>query len=68
MNKSLCGEYDNYNYHPAEEMSLTEQMESAKEALASAMRLYQINKSDYLDKKIIEIKQKIQELESMKTD
>jgi hypothetical protein len=63
MNKSFSGEYDNYNYHSAEEMSLSEQIESAKKALASAIRLSRINESDYWDKKIIEIKQRIQQLE-----
>lgn len=65
MNRSLCGEYDNYDYRSADEMSLQEQMESAKKALASAMRLSKTNKNDYWDRKIIEIKQRIQQLESM---
>lgn len=44
-------------------MSLTEQLNSAKEALVSAIRLSQTNKSDFLDNKIIEIKERILQLE-----
>lgn len=63
MVNSLHGENDNYNYHSASEMSLTEQLESAKKALASAIRLSQINNSDYWDDKITEIKKRILQLE-----
>jgi hypothetical protein len=49
-------------------MSLDEQISFMKKTLESAIRISQINESDYIAKKIVEIKQKIQELESMKTE
>jgi hypothetical protein len=68
MDRSLYGEYDNYDYSNAEGMSLDEQISFMKKTLKSAIRISQTNESDYIAKKIVEIKQKIQELESMKTD
>ena len=65
MSNSLHGENDNYNYRFSNEMSLTEQLDSAKKALASAERLSQKNESYYLEKKIIEIKKRIQQLEQL---
>ena len=65
MNKSLCGEYDKYFYRSSSEMSLTEQVDSAKKSLESAIRLSQINKNDYWGNKIIEIKKRIQQLEQL---
>ncbi len=65
MNKSLRGEYDNYFYRSSTEMSLAEQLDSAKKALISATRLSQINKNDYWSNKIIEIRKKIQQLEQL---
>lgn len=56
-------EYDNYYYRSSREMSLTEQLDSAKKALVSATRLSRINENDYWDDKIIEIKKRIQQLE-----
>ena len=63
MDKSLRGEYDNYDYRSADETTLEEQIESAKKALAAVIRLSQSNKSDYLDKKKTEIELIIQQLE-----
>jgi hypothetical protein len=69
MDRSLYdGEYDNYDYSNAEGMSLDEQISFMKKTLESAIRISQTNESDYIAKKIVEIEQKIQELESMKTD
>ncbi len=65
MNKSLRGEYDKYFYRSSTEMSLAEQLDSAKKALISATRLSQINKNDYWSNKIIEIRKKIQQLEQL---
>ncbi|MBO5342201.1 MAG: hypothetical protein J6A73_05930 [Lachnospiraceae bacterium] len=66
MSKIMYGENDNYHYRSSSEMSLTEQLNSAKEALDAAIRLSQTNKSDYLDNKIIEIKERILQLEQEK--
>ena len=63
MAKSLYGENDNYCYRSANEMSLAEQLDSAKKALVAAVRLSQTNRSDYWDNKIIEIKKRILQLE-----
>jgi hypothetical protein len=62
MDRSFYGEYDNYSYRSAEEMSLAEQIESAEKALAAAMRLSKTNKSPCWDGKIAEIQQRIQQL------
>ena len=64
MNKSLQGEYDNYIYRPADELTIADQIESAKKALASVIRLSHINKSNYWEKKKTEIQLRIQHLES----
>jgi uncharacterized membrane-anchored protein len=63
MDRSFCGEYDNYNYRPVEEMTLEEQLESAKKSYDAVMRLSQREKNAYLDEMIIRIKQRIQLLE-----
>jgi hypothetical protein len=68
MNRSLYGEYDGYDYRPVEEMTLQEQIESAKKALVAAKKLSQTRKSDSLDQKIVEIKHRIQQLESMEEE
>lgn len=68
MDKSLLGEYDNYDYRSADEMTLEEQIESAQKALAAVIRLSQCNKSDYLDKKKTEIQLRIQQLEKYADD
>ena len=65
MSNSLHGENDNYNYRSSNEMSLSEQLDSAQKALASAVRLSHKNESYYLKKKIIEIKKRIQQLEQL---
>ncbi len=66
MNKSLQGEYDNYSYCSADELTITDQIESAKKALAAVIRLSHINKSNYWEKKKTEIQLKIQSLEGLK--
>ncbi len=65
-NTNKNGEYDGYDYRTSAEMTLQEQLDSTKKALASAIRLVESNKSDNMNKKIEEIKQKLQQLENIK--
>ncbi len=70
MNKSLRGENDNYHYRFPEEMSLEEQLDSAKKTLVSVEELLQNNNyyTVFLNNKIIEIKKRIQQLEKLIQD
>ena len=63
MIKSLRGENDNYLYHSANELTLSQQIESAQKALSSVIRLSQTDKNDYWGKKKTEIESRIQQLE-----
>ena len=65
MNKSFQGENDNYVYRSADELTIADQIASAKRALASVIRLSHINKSNYWEEKKAEIQIKIQRLESL---
>ena len=49
-----------------DELTITDQIESAKKALAAVIRLSHINKSNYWEKKKTEIQLKIQSLEGLK--
>lgn len=66
MDKLLRGEYDNYNYRSATEMTLEEQIESARKALAAVIWLSETGRSDYLDKKKTEIELRLEHLEKIK--
>ena len=59
------GEYDNYNYRSANEMTIAEQIESAKKALESVIRLSRNNPNNYWEKKKAEIQLRIKQLESL---
>jgi uncharacterized membrane-anchored protein len=68
MDRSYYGEYDNYNYRPVEEMTLEEQLESAKKSYDAVMRLSQREKNAYFDEMMIRIRERIQLLEQQKEE
>jgi tRNA-dihydrouridine synthase len=66
--RSYYGEYDNYNYRTADEMTLEERIELAHDALDAAISLSQSYKNGSWDDKIIEIKQHLEWLEQQKEE
>lgn len=64
---NIQGEYDNYDYRTSAEMTLDEQIDSTKQALASAIQLLKDKESDYSNDKVNEIEHRLQHLESMKS-
>lgn len=64
---NMQGEYDNYDYQTSAEMTLDEQIDSTKQALASAIQLLKDDESDYLNNKVKEIEHRLQQLESIKS-
>lgn len=66
MSKIMYGEYDNYDYSSADEMTIDEQLSFMKKALNSAIEISKINKDTYWIDKIEYIKAKIKESEQLK--
>lgn len=64
---TMQGEYDNYDYRTSAEMTLDEQIDSTRQALASAICLLKDNESDYLKNKVKEIDYRLQQLENIKS-
>lgn len=68
--KEIINMQDEYNindYRTSAEMTLDEQIDSTKQALASAIRLLKHDESDYLNNKITVIEHRLQQLESIKS-
>ena len=64
---NMQDEYNKNDYRTSAEMTLDEQIDSTKQALASAIRLLKDDESDYLNNKVTVIEHRLQQLESIKS-
>lgn len=64
---AIQGEYDNYDYMTSAEMTLDEQIESTRKAITIAICLLKSNESDYLNNKVKEFENWLEQLESFKS-